>query len=245
MKSDKTPAKSQHAKNLEAQAKGGDGDDNKDKEDDVGAPEVPEPPKVETKPAKKHKKKKKKKTQAKEAVVSVEPTSESKKPPRKKQSPQKAKHADPEEQPKEEEAEVAQEEAAWPTSFPKLLDRVEHDGVLSYKCQWGRGKPEMQTVRAFVDHYGERAVDRIMAYDRKSKVQFQVEAVVDHRLDSYQEEEYMLRWQGYPVEFDTWEPVADVWEPARDDAEKHKKEMITAYAGGGNNKKKKKKTSKK
>lgn len=73
----------------------------------------------------------------------------------------------------------------------------------------------------------ERAVERITAYDRKAKVHFAVEAVLDTRLDWFQEPEYR-----YPSEFDTWEPLRDMWEPTREDAEEHKQELIAVYEGG-------------
>ncbi len=113
----------------------------------------------------------------------------------------------------EEEEEEEEEEEVWPTTLPKLLARIEGKPI-SYQCQWRRygGPKEVHSIFTLVEHYGERIVNRVNKCDKDAEVEFVAEKIVDERKD-----EYLVRWTGYPQEFDTWESAKEKnWE-ARDE----------------------------
>ena len=88
-----------------------------------------------------------------------------------------------------------------PTEFTGR--ELQPDATLAYWCKWGsRAAAVKVPLHALVTRYGVAIRQPIVAYDTRSKVEYSVEKVLKKRK---KDSRYLVRWEGYPELFDTWE----------------------------------------
>ncbi len=119
-----------------------------------------------------------------------------------------------------EDEEKPEQDVKLPEKLPKLLARAAEKPI-KYECQWVRNGPkEFHSIDTLVKCYGDRIVKAVNNCDEAAKVQFVPVEVLNESKGKY-----LVRWEGYPSEFETWEKAKEQWDE-EDETGERKKRLI-------------------
>ena len=111
-----------------------------------------------------------------------------------------------------------------PNQLPtEILDRrVEPDGNLAYKCKFsGQRQLQFFALDRLVQKFGKRVVDLVEFFDFENGVDLKIEKLLDQRQSDGR---YLVRWDGYPSVFNSWEAYDNLGECADELVEQFEKE---------------------